>query len=640
MAKQDTKEFIELCKFEGWEVDKGQDGSPCILAEGRQFPIAHPFAIHSKIYRTDTNPDTKYMHLKRMHDILWPKYIDTWNYWDERRFREHCKPWKYVSYAGGASCGKSHLAARLALLYWLAAPAKRTVLVASTSLESLNSRIFGYVVRFLYEIELNLPFEYRRGNPPKILFNSNDKVHGIYAVAAKQGDDDRAIRDIIGRHPDEGLMVILDESTDMPDSLLSALPNLQAGDIHFQLTAIGNSKSKNDLHGALSTPKDGWKSVDPMKDIQWETTQKDGTCLFFSCYESPAIHEPDPVKRRLLSKFLVTREQINSKEKLYGSDSEAFMRFVLGYWRIGSDDDTVISPLFLKEFGVRKTAEWGGYDDLVLVAGLDVAYSTGGDDCLLRLAVLGQDVQGRVLLDFRKEELIYKIDISAMAGVASEIQIAEQVIAILNKYNVTLDRLAVDATGQGRAISSVIQLKAQSTYTPIKIYSVKHGKAKETPFDIVVKSTLDLWTDIRDFIQTDQLRGIDEETLLQLTSRLIVPVGTTGRYTLENKPTYKARMNNINSTLAHSPDRADALSLCLQAAKIRMGFVPGQKREVTRDSSHILDKLYALQDEVRGEAIMNGGAEVIPVASFSGDMVGGSSLGLVESVLEGYNSGL
>jgi len=615
-----SKDLIDACKAEGWEVSRDARGSFKVVAEGREFPLTHPFAIHSKIYRTETNPDIKYNHLKRMHDILWPQYIDTWNYWDERRFREHCKQWKFITYAGGASSGKSHLAARLVLLYWLANPGKRTVLVASTSLESLNSRIFGYVVRFLFEASIALPFKYRRGNPPKILYKDNDKVHGIYAVAAKQGDDDRAIRDIIGRHPEEGMMVVLDESTDMPDSLLSALPNLQAGEIHFQLIAIGNSKSKNDLHGALSTPKDGWKSVDPLKDTMWETTQKDGLCMFFSCYESPAIYETDPVKRKKLEKFLVTRDQIDSKVLLYGKDSESFMRFVLGFWRIGSDDDTIISPTFLNEFGVRKSAEWGGYDDLSLVAGLDVAYSTGGDECILRLAVLGQDVQGRILMDFRHEELIFLIRISAAMGISAEIQIATQVIDILNRYNVTLDRLAVDANGQGRAIASVIQLKANSIYTPIKIWTVKYqGASTDKSFDVVIKGGLDLWTDIRDFIQTDQLRGIDEETLQQLSTRLITSSKASGKYSLEGKSAYKARMQNQNPALAHSPDRADALALCLQAAKIRMGFTPGQKREVARTHTFNLDKLYALADQEREESVDNQRIERIPTASFSGD---------------------
>lgn len=611
------KAIANLILQEGWEISR-KEGKDIVIVNGTEYPFTHPFAIYSKIYREEENPEIKYQALKRMHDLMWPDYAKTWNIWDERRFRTHCEGYNYITYAGGASTGKSNCAARLALLFWLADPSHRTVIVASTTLESLNSRIFGYCIRLLSEAKVPVVYTYRQGMPPKILFDVKDKIHGVYALAAKRGDDDKAIRDIIGRHPERGMLVVLDEATDMPVSLLKALPNLESGSIFFQVMAIGNSLSKFDLHGALSTPKDGWKAIDPMKVNKWDTTQRNGVCLFFSCYESPAIHEADPQKREILSRFFITQEQIESKAKLYGATSDSFWRFVLGYWRDDGTDDVVLSRVFLDEFNVRRVAEWAGIHPLQIVGGLDVAFSTGGDQVILRLAILGQDTTGKILLDFRKEEYLFRIRITANANKSAELQIADAVIDILKRFNCSLGNIAIDATGQGRAVGEVIRLRAGVIESPIKIYSTKIGSVAQRSFDVVVKTSLELWTDIRDFIQTDQIRGLDDTTIAQLTSRLIEVQPGSGKRVLESKASFKSRMGSISPSLAHSPDEADSAALALQAAKIKFGFVPGQARTIEKMQSFEIEKWHAHLLENKIEETHT--KDSPPIADFSSDL--------------------
>jgi len=611
-----NKVLEKLYGLEGWKVFL-HEKKPHVEVNGHLFPAEyHPFSIYSKLYREETNPDLKYNSLKRMHDLMWPAFIPSWNYWDEDRFREHCVGWNAISWAGNASSGKSHCGARLGVLKFFSDPTATTVIVCSTTLESLNTRIFGYVTRLLSEKEVEISYSFLRSKPPKILYDIEDKIHGIYAIAAKEGDDDRAIKDIIGRHPKRSLMIILDEAPDLSPAILSAMPNLEAGAIDFSIIAIGNPKSKMDLHGAFSTPKDGWASVSPQTHTRWETTQKNGICLLFSGNNSPAIHEKDPIKKEILSKFLITKDQLDSKAKLYGEKSVSYLRFVLGFWQDSAYDSTVINEKFLSEFNVRKTAEWGGIYPLQVVAGLDVAFSTGGDNCILRLGILGQDTSGKVLLDFRGEELLFKLKIIANHEKSAELQIAEQVIAILRMHNCPLDNLALDATGQGRALGEVIKLKANSYLSPIKIYSTRIGTKNVTAWDVVVKTALDLWTDLRDFIQTDSVRGLDVTALRQLTTRKLITKAGINRQQLESKIDYKSRMQNISPSLAHSPDEADSIALCLQAAKIKFGFLPGQKYDVSRVESFNLEKWNArmMENKALGEQVR----AYNPVADFLG----------------------
>lgn len=588
-----------LIKAEGWQIVDTQFG-PQIEAFGQLFPVTHPLLIRLKLYRLEQNPELKYQHMKAAHDYLWPNTL--WHSWTERRFREHCSGWNFITYAGGAACSKSYDAAKIALLFWLANPKKRTVIVASTSLESLESRIWGYVTKLLGQIkQFDIPYRYLSGKPPKILYDYSidplpqgkklkDSIHGMFAVAAKQGDDENVISSWIGRHPDEAILVVLDEATDMPPALTKSLPNLSQGVEFYQFMAIGNSNSMFDLHGALSTPKHGWKSIDPLVDCKWETTQDNGVCLFFSCYESPAIHEINPELRAKLGKFLITTDTIEAKKKLLGADSDSFWRFVLGFWRSSSTDETVISRQFIEEFDVFSAAEWGGVYPLHMVGGLDPAFSTGGDHCVLRLAILGVTYDGQVVLDYLKERLLFHIKITAASEDSADIQIANQVIKICSEFGCNLYDVAVDANGQGRALAEVIRLKAGAMRAPIKIYSTRTGNIQQKSFDVEVRTSHELWFNFRNFIQNRQIKGLDNTTIMQLTSRLVII--KDGKQKLESKHDFKNRMGAIMPSLAHSPDEADAASLVLQAAMINYGFAPGQVKikEVSRDE--IQDKFY------------------------------------------------
>jgi len=612
-------EVVALFEKEAWPIlTEGVEKYTIIY--GERFPVTHPFRIHAKLYRTQENPEVKLRHLKKMHDYLWGIDKTVWHYWTERLFEAHCEGHKYISLAGGASTGKSDGAARLALLFWLADPAGRACIVASTTLQSLNSRIWGYISAYLHDMELELPFVHSSATPPKILYNKRDLIHGMFAIAAAKGAEGKersgAIKNYIGRHPKRGLMLVLDECTDLDPAILEALPNLEAGQQFFQTIGIGNSLSKFDLHGALSTPKLGWDSVDPQVDNRWETTQKDGICLFFSCFESPAIHETDMERKKKLSRFLITTEQIEEKKALYGEKSDAFYRFVLGYWQDESVDPVVITDKFMANFNVSGHSEWGGITPLYTVGGLDLAFSQGGDKCILQLGVMGADIEGRRVLDFRDRRLTHVLPIRAALQVSAEIQIADQVLDILARNNMTLDMLALDACGQGRAFAEVLRLRAGSDVAPFKIYSVRAGYKNVNSFDMVIKTPYELWTELRSFIETNQIRGMPGVALRQLTSRLVV--FKQGKPALEKKSDYKIRMGAISPSMAHSPDEADACALTLQAALLRFGFQRASYEVRGLLSMH--DEKMMVHDMQKKEITMKEQRHVEIGSGFNGDL--------------------
>lgn len=558
---------------EQWWVDVGT----------REMPLAHPWKIHLRLYRDATDPEERYDNLVAVHHLLWPQYAETWTEWDEITFRAHCVGYSPCVLAGGAGIGKSHRLARIAILFWLSDPKRNAVLVASTSVDSLESRIWGYVVKLMAEAKqrFQIPAEILRAKPPKILHpECENKIHGMFAIPIKRGDDETTLSSVIGRHPDKKMMVMLDEGTDMPHAAMKAVPNWEKSVEFFQIWIAGNSCDKSDLHGACATPRVGWDKIDWRKDNVWPTVYKNGVCLYFNPYKSPAITEKDPVKRLLLKKFLIDSDGIDRAIEDYGTESPSFYRFCLGFWAPDNVASTIATRRFLNEQQVTKIAEWSGLSEILIVAGLDPAFSIGTKGCVLRFAVLGWSASGRRMIDFRRDELIRRIEVRVVDEKSSERQMAEQILARLREMGCPLSSCAIDCSGQGRVLGDLVHAISGEAQGMIKVSSVGHiagglsTKDDRERAGIILATPTDLWFNFREFVDNAQIAGLDDVSFQQIVNRTIVEKGN--KQQLEKKSDYIARMNSVNPKLARSPDEADTVMLCVKAAMIRHGFFPGQ----------------------------------------------------------------
>jgi len=349
-----------------------------------------------------------------------------------------------------------------------------------------------------------------------------------------------------------------------------------------------------------------------------------GICLYFNPYDSPAIWEPNDEKRELLSRFLLTTAEIEEKKREYGEDSDSYYRFVLGWWRPTPIENIIVSEKFLQEHEVRRGAEWSGFYPLAVVGGLDPAYQIGGMGCLLRLGILGHTTSGLVVLDFRKEELVFRIDIKPKQAKSGELQLAEQVIEKLREYSCPLRNVFIDATGTGRALGELIRVVSGEEAGPWKMVSVRKSsglnqKTDEDPW-MVVGTPYDLWSKMQEFVQHKQIRNLDEKTIFQITNRLIIKEGKRSR--LETKTEYKDRLATISPKSALHPDEADAAILALHAAIMSRGFSAGQRWEMPNaDVVAWEKKLRTYQaGQARVESGQNGYRRAKLVPNFSGTL--------------------
>lgn len=464
----------------------------------------------------------------------------------------------------------SHDAALIALLFWLANPKKRTVLVASTTLNDLESRIFGYIKRF-YTIDhtpkITMPGKIYGGNAPRILHDKNDTTHGIFAVPIRPGEDKKTIASLLGRHPDEGFLAVIDEATDVNPGFLDAVPNWMQGVTTFQLIVIGNSNSKFDPHGLLSKPIGGWHTVNPNTDTEWET--KNGICLYFDCYQSPAILEKDLEKKKKLGKFLFTDEKIEAAKVKYGEHTPGFWRFVRGFWAEDDLISSILTPIICDKFHVEDKCEWKGVGTLIRIAGIDPAFHSDGDDCVFRWATLGLSASGKMTLDFGGKENIHYIRIDDTIGEPPEYQIINQCRALCKKLGIHENNVAVDTWGAGSGLGALITKEwskdvyhVESSGSPTD--TLISTQSDETAKDCYDRRVTELWFSMRELVLSDQIRGLDTISIEQFCTRTYET--KLNKYKLEQKQDYKRRLGKVDNHYK-SPDEADACTFIIDLAR-------------------------------------------------------------------------
>lgn len=549
------------------------ENGPMTYAFGLYWPIQNDIALHLNAFRIGLKKEDgglgRVRHLFEAKHLIWPETKKTLHDWTVRRYKAFCAGHKVITLAGGAGSSKSYDCAYYALLWWWANPEERTVLIASTTISSLTKRIWNYVGSGLRDAHGGMPGIMRTNPTPLIKYHKDDSLHCVHGIALKEGESDRTLRDIIGIHPKEALLVIVDEATDVTPAITDAIANWDKGDVKFQMICIGNSKDRLDPHGKLSKPKRGWNSVDPDLDEEWETNL--GVCLYFDCYKSPAIHAT--YKDKL--KFLINEEQIREDEKNLGKNDPKFWRFTRGFWPPDSLTKTVLSLSLVEKYNADKPTRWLGTWKRKLAA-LDPAVTSEGDECILRFADLGPFEDGTVGLDFGGEDSIVSLQLDARSNEPITYQIVRQVKKECLKRGVEPEFFGADTWGFGMGAGDVFQAEWSDNIHRI----VSAGAATdrfltseevETAYEAYDRKITELWFAMRTFVSAGQIRGLDEETIEQFCSREYFWKGK--RFSLETKKEYKKRMGKEDSPTG-SPDRADAAALLLEVARLN-GFVAG-----------------------------------------------------------------
>ena len=507
-------------------------------------------------------------HLLRAVRALFPPPAFVMSPWSE----QHAEDWCCTDFCitwGGAACSKSNDYGCFAVLDWICDPHDTVTLMASTTRELLKIRSYESVLRYFNLLKRN-PYFLVPGRESKTtcaILNDAD-ADDLDGATTGSGTAKASIRGVAvndggslqGAHLPY-VRLILDELSEMKSHGIDARANLAIGCRNFKLFGLCNPTSYYDLGARFSVPLAGWSSVNE-DSTSWETRW--GRVRHHNGFASPALQDPDRYPH------LINQAQIDRRlrEEAGNLDARDIWVFVKGWPPRQGADDTVLTSTLIHAYRMDQPAVWRGGDQ-PWVAGLDPAFTSGGDACKLRFGKVGVADDGTRVLEFCDEVRIPILDSSERPATY---QVVDRLRQELQDRRIPISRVAVDDSGT-QSVADVIDveigrgcLRCNSGSGASDRPLTRLGGVKVN--EKYVDTGTELWIQLAELGRGGHIRGLSPDECNQLTTRRLVPAGKRKR--LEKKQEYKTRLKGFRS-----PDDADAASLCCEAARVSLGLYCG-----------------------------------------------------------------
>lgn len=503
---------------------------------------------------------------------------------------EHFHDWVMAADAPGhgavtwgcASCGKSNDYGLLMLLDWMTDPTDTVIRLGSTDKQSLKSRSWNAIVTYHAAIRNNrlgllIPGKFSKSGYA-ILNDADDdspesvgEKAGIVGVAVNDSEDSGKLQ---GAHA-KFVRLVIDELATIThhDNIRKAMQNLRVGALDFRFFALANPASWDDPSCQYCIPRDGIPSV----------TADTGTWVSTRGYivrhhdGLKCVTVTDPSKSGEFP-FLISKSVV--EENLADCDGNAdaplFWQMVRGFpVPTGGSTPVVLDPKTAAQARVTERVPPPANDLVAVAAGIDPAWSEGGDGAVRARCYLRLDSFGRPYLDFT--DGLQRLRIGANDPRPPVQQMRDQVIDIMRRpAEAPFHNTAVDASAnQGLADDLLIYAGADclAVNNSVRASDVPMRAAGDVrpANEIVYDRGTEAWCVLADFCKAGMVRGLPAEALRGLTSRrFMTRQGTDSVVSplrLEPKKEFKKRFRK-------SPDETDACALAALAVKERLGVMP------------------------------------------------------------------
>ena len=488
----------------------------------------------------------RFEHFKRAVNMIWPNM--DWNPWLEMQLESLCEN-DWISWTGCAASGKTFGSSLYALTWWLADPEHSTVLLTSTTAKMIRKRAWANIQHLFHTASGRLPGNLVDSKTTLQCVKGDDK-NAVFSIAVLDGATSKAVANIQGIHS-ERILCIVDEATDTPEAAFQATSNLAKGCREFQFLAIGNPHSVLDEHGRFSEPKDGWESVS-VETQSWPTRR--GVCVRFD-----GMHSPNVKAGETKWPYLITANQVRQSVEFEGESSPRFWKFTRGWWAPQGVVRTVLSEAMCQKHQVYDPHVF--HTNYEMLAGLDPAF--GGDRCILRFAKYGDLESEAMAVEFTD---IIPIHINAGSNEPVHYQIARQVKQECISRNVRPDMFAMDSSGEGGGLADILMRE----WSPLINRVEFGGKASDMPVsledgrqshEVYANRVTELWFSMREWVQHNQIGGLDRETTIEFCQRL---------FDDEKRKIVVERKADMKGRIGCSPDLADAAVVIIELAR-RLG---------------------------------------------------------------------
>lgn len=506
-----------------------------------------------------------------------------WHPWADIRCQSFVEE-EYQTWWGPAAVAKSTDLAVFILVWWLSDPENSTAIICTTSIDSLEKRIFAEIVKYysMYE-KGTLAGKYLQKPLPCIKYGAKAPRSGIFGKAIQKGTVKEAAGDLIGVH-NPYMLLAIDEMQTARDGGSDAWENLSSGCVEPKFVGTGNPDNTRDPLGIASEPVKGWDYIRRLMPPKWDT--KKGICLFFDGRTSPGIEERDKYP------FLLNQEDHDRTIRNHGIDSPLYWQQRIGFIAPDGIAVTVMRESYRDKFHVCDDPEWARI--MYRIAGFDSSYSENGDDSIFTTGVVGYLTNGRMAI---AQTSTTKIDLRLVGDELMAENIANDIKALLAQHDISVDDLGVDSTAtQGPLCDWIdrvcggkchrVDFASSPTDHAVSVEDERRAK------DVYRNRSTQLYMNAAQFAEFDQIRGMSPEAFADMVQRRYgAASGNSRLMQVEPKPDVRKRTKR-------SPDNGDSFICMVDVAIVKYGLLPGTGSSLS--SRNVFDKMI-VEDDIDGD---------------------------------------
>ena len=589
-----------------WRRYYGQDWPPVPDGAGGYRPITREFAAMLiakkwKFFKEEQGIEFKdpWEPLIDAAKALIPEQYFKVPPWTEEHFHDWVMapsfPGKGVITWGPASCSKSHDTGLLMLLDWITDPYDTVIRLGSTDKQSLKSRSWNAVVTFFAALKRNklglvVPGKFSKSGYAVLNEGDTDSPEsigekaGIVGVAINDSEDSGKLQ---GAHA-KFVRIVVDELATIThhDNIRVAIQNLRVGAIDFRFYALANPASWEDPSCQYCLPVDGIDSVN-VDTGSWMSTRG----YFIRHHDGlKCITMTNPEKAKEFP-FLLTKEVADANLADCDGNEDAPM-----YWRMvrgfpvprGTTMPTVLDSAIARD--QRVTDPCSGGPVVAVAAGIDPAWTEGGDGAVYQRVLVRTLADGRPVLDFGNGQ--HRLKIGATSEKTVTEQLLDQVETLIRdpgSWCAPLEATAVDASGNqtladdldiffGGAAARCMHVNnsAKASQNPLRATGVGMADAAkdrkpERCCDRFRDRGTEAWCILAEFCKAGMVRGLPPDALEGLVKRRFSCRKNTS---VQQFPLVLEPKDDFKKRLRRSPDETDACALAALAVKEVLGVLP------------------------------------------------------------------
>lgn len=500
--------------------------------------------------------------------IAWPWYQQ--NEWSDKIWK-NIEAHDRLCIMGHASASKTFTASIWFLLDWLAWADDTALIMTSATMPSMNVRIWADFKTLWTKSRIDLSTTATIVDSKHVIRKSiHEAKEAIHAVAA-DGDDSQS--KVQGLHCKRNRLIIDEADNPYSNAIWGAITNLSSSG-HFKGIALANPDDKNSEFGSHCEPVNGWDSINPEVDHEWESR------LGWHVLRLDALQSPNIIAGKDIHPYLFNNANLTEARE-HKFNTRSWWSFVRAWY--GSD--SLITNIFSSGIfdNTKKPHIW--YSTKIPIASCDPAFE-GGDDCVLMLGFMGREAHNPLKTVVEVNEYL-KITRKDMTKEITQ-DFGDQIKTILVERGVKPEYFAIDSSGNALGIRDHLR-----TVYGKEIYSVMFGGSasdrkltaeESNPANQRYKNLVtELWYAAREWCRLGlvYLKEPPRDLRIQLESRRYELRGKdakTGRELIMAEPKTEMKARGLTS-----PDYGDAFSLLIHLVrKHALGFTPSGFHEPTR----------------------------------------------------------